>query len=274
MSGLSRLLALLLRAVRVCGRVGLFRSAAALAYYLVLSLFPVLLFVHELVAHFRLDLVRPLEALRPLLPEGVFSLLSGYLADAAGRSAPGLFWAGLFTIALSASAGLRTVFRTLDDLFSLPHRHGALHLFSSVLLALLFLLTVSLSLLVVLTGQWFFLLLDAHLPAAWLPLSGLWRWLRYVLLFGCVLLLVGMVYRLGVPRAQAGDRAVLLAALTASLALAGCSGLFSRLLSLSTRYDLVYGSLASLAILLVWLYLCGAVLLLGAAFLSLFSSHP
>ena len=31
----------------------------------------------------------------------------------------------------------------------------------------------------------------------------------------------------------------------------------------STRYSLIYGSLASVIILLVWLYLCGNVLILG-----------
>jgi membrane protein len=34
-------------------------------------------------------------------------------------------------------------------------------------------------------------------------------------------------------------------------------------MSRSTRYSLVYGSLASVIILLVWLYLCGNILILG-----------
>ena len=33
---------------------------------------------------------------------------------------------------------------------------------------------------------------------------------------------------------------------------------------MSSRYSLVYGSLASLIILLVWLYFCGNILLVGA----------
>jgi membrane protein len=36
------------------------------------------------------------------------------------------------------------------------------------------------------------------------------------------------------------------------------------MIDLSSRYALVYGSLASLVILMVWLYFCGNVLLLGA----------
>ena len=31
----------------------------------------------------------------------------------------------------------------------------------------------------------------------------------------------------------------------------------------STRYNLIYGSLASVIIMLVWLYLCGNILIMG-----------
>ncbi|MEA4954313.1 MAG: YhjD/YihY/BrkB family envelope integrity protein, partial [Pseudoflavonifractor sp.] len=41
------------------------------------------------------------------------------------------------------------------------------------------------------------------------------------------------------------------------------SVLFSWFIGLSSRYSLVYGSLASVIILMVWLYLCGNILILG-----------
>ena len=55
-------------------------------------------------------------------------------------------------------------------------------------------------------------------------------------------------------------------ALLAAAALVAATALFSRLIGLSARYSLVYGSLASVVILLVWLYLCGNLLILGCAF--------
>ena len=55
-------------------------------------------------------------------------------------------------------------------------------------------------------------------------------------------------------------------ALAASAALAIASVIFSFLMSNSTRYSLVYGSLASVIILLVWLYLCGNILIMGNVF--------
>ena len=52
--------------------------------------------------------------------------------------------------------------------------------------------------------------------------------------------------------------------LGAALAIVAASVLFSWFIGMSSRYALVYGSLASLIILLVWLYLCGNILLMGA----------
>ncbi|MFR6185414.1 MAG: YhjD/YihY/BrkB family envelope integrity protein [Lawsonibacter sp.] len=52
--------------------------------------------------------------------------------------------------------------------------------------------------------------------------------------------------------------------LLSAAALVACSVLFSWFIGMSSRYSLVYGSLASLIILLVWLYFCGNILLLGA----------
>ena len=57
---------------------------------------------------------------------------------------------------------------------------------------------------------------------------------------------------------------VLLSALCAAAAMVVGSAGFSALIGVSSRYALVYGSLASLMICLVWLYFCGNVLLLGA----------
>ena len=120
----------------------------------------------------------------------------------------------------------------------------------------------------------FFLLglLQSHLPprlVALIPLdalAGLWRWMRYLLLFCCVLLLVLLVYRAGTPRGAVRTGILLCSALLAALAIVVSSAVFSWFIGISSRYALVYGSLASLIILLVWLYLCGNILLLGVVF--------
>lgn len=252
------------------GRVGVSRSAAALAYFLVLTLFPLLVCVNYFIGLFHLDLEELLLSLDQILPAGVLSVVGDYLGYVSASQSTPLLLASLFTILLSASAGLRTLFQTLDSLYQVERPHFFRRILLSVFLSVLFLLTIYLSVVVIFTGDWFFGLLQLHLPpriAALIPLdalSGLWRWMRYLLLFCFVLLLVLVVYRAGTPRGAVRRRVVLLSSLCASLAIVAASVLFSLFISLSSRYALVYGSLASLIILLVWLYLCGNILLLGA----------
>ena len=252
-------------------RAGVSRSAAALSYFLVLTLFPLLLCVNYFIGLFHLDLEQLLGSLDQLLPPGALGILGDYLGYVSQNQSSGLLLAGLFTILVSASAGLRTLFLAMDELYQARAAHPLGRLVLSVALSLLFLVTIYLSVVVIFTGDWFFGLLRLHLPrrlAELIPLdvlSGLWRWLRYLLLFCCVLLLVLIVYRAGAPRRLVSNRAVLLSALFSSAAIAAASVLFSWFIGMSSRYALVYGSLASLIILLVWLYFCGNLLLLGVA---------
>ena len=254
-------------------RVGGTRSAAALSYFLVLTLFPLLLCVNSLIGLFHLDLEQLLLSLDQFLPSGVMALIGEYLNYVSqSQTTTPLLLAGLITILLSASAGLRTLFLTMDDLYQVEHLRSLRRVLLSVLLSALLLLPIYLSVVVIFTGEWFFGLLQSHLPprlVALIPLdalAGLWRWMRYLLLFCCVLLLVLLVYRAGTPRGAVRIGILLCSALLAALAIVVSSAVFSWFIGISSRYALVYGSLASLIILLVWLYLCGNILLLGVVF--------
>lgn len=251
-------------------RVGVSRAAAALSYFLILTLFPLLMCVNYFIGLFHLDLENLLRSLDQLLPAGVLAILRDYLGYVAGSQSRALLLASAVTLLISASAGLRTLLATMDDLHGVSDSRPVRRVVFSVALSALFLLTVYLSVVVIFTGEWFFRVLETSLPphlAALFPLSplsGLWQWMRYLLLFCFVLLLVLLVYRAGTPKGAMRRPVVLLSSLLAALAIAGASVLFSWFIGMSSRYALVYGSLASLIILLVWLYLCGNLLLLGA----------
>ena len=256
------------------GQLGVSRAAASLAYFLILTLFPLLMCINFFVGLLDLDPEAVFSALDSFLPQESLSIILDYLTYVSnipqGQSTP-LLLASLFTILLSASAGLRTLLKTMDERYQLHHANSLRRVVVSVVLSLLFLLTIYLSIVVIFTGEWFFRLLEEHLPtplAELLPLrlwSQLWGWLRYLLLFFCVLLLVLAVYRMGTPPPLRRRKKVLrLTALLSAAALVACSVLFSWFIGMSSRYSLVYGSLASLIILLVWLYFCGNILLVGA----------
>lgn len=264
-------------------RLGVARAAAALAYFLILTLFPLLMCVNFFIGLLPLSPEAVFSALDSILPRESLSIILDYLdyvsAIPQSQSTP-LLLACLFTIGLSASAGLRTLLQTMDELYQVRHVNSLHRLILSVALSLLFLLTIYLSIVVIFTGEWFFRLLESRLPQALLDLiplvslSQLWGWLRYLLLFLLVLILVLAVYRLGTPlpfRRQ--TRTLRLTALLSAAALVACSVLFSWFIGMSSRYSLVYGSLVSLIILLIWLYLCGQILFIGIVFTSVWYKH-
>lgn len=251
-------------------KVGASRSAAALSYFLILTLFPLLVCVNYFIGLFHLDLENLLRSLDQLLPPGTLAVIGDYLRYVADSQSPALLLASLFTILVSASAGMRTLLATMDELHGAADVNPLARVAFSVALSALFLLTIYLSVIVIFTGEWFFRLLEENLPrhaAELLPLDvleELWPRFRYVLLFCFVLLLVLLVYRAGTPRRTVRPPVIVLSSLLAALAISAASVIFSWFIGMSSRYDLVYGSLASLIILLVWLYLCGNLLLLGA----------
>ena len=135
---------------------------------------------------------------------------------------------------------------------------------------MLCLLTIYLSALVIVTGDWFFQFLEVNLPTllperiSILGLSTLWANVRYLVLFLFILLLILAIYRTGIPRDVASRRLLGFTAFCTSLVLVVGSLVFSWFIGMSTKYSLIYGSLASLIVLSAWLYFCGIVLLLGA----------
>ena len=251
-------------------RVGVARSAAALAYFLILTLFPLMLCLNYFIGLFHLDFSAMLQTLEQFLPRLALTIMEEYVNYLGSNTGTGILWAALFTILLSSSAALRTLFFTMDDLYQIEDRSLISSYLPSIVLSFLLVPTICLSIVVIFTGGWFFGMLETHLPqrlAEMLPIDligSIWIKVRYLLLFCLVFLLVLVIYRVGTPRWAATLKMLLAPALLTALAMVACSGLFSWFIDMSTRYALVYGSLASIIILLVWLYFCGNILLLGA----------
>ena len=122
-----------------------------------------------------------------------------------------------------------------------------------------FLLVLYLCILLMLTGKHFLLWLDALLPHVSIVWS--WTWLRFLILFAILLMMILILFRLTTPRWP--QHRVLPGAVFSAVAIVCMSILLSWLIGNSTKYSLVYGSLASAVILLFWFQAFGLLLILG-----------
>jgi len=242
------------------------RSAAELAYFLILTFFPLLVCVNAIIGTLHLDSDMLLRELTGIVPAGALSILVDYVGYISTNQSRSLLAGGTVMLLFSASAAMRSLMNVMDDIYGRKSYVGIWQIVASVAFSVLFLLTIYLSLVVVLTGSWFFNLLERllrqipRLQDVALPWD--WQWMRFLLLFCLVLVFMMLLYKATAPRGRP-HAPVLTGALLASAALVLFSVLFSLFIGMSSRYSLVYGSLASVIILLVWLYLCGTIVILG-----------
>ena len=245
------------------------RSAAELAYFLVLSFFPALICINAIIGTLDLDVASLLENASVIIPEAALSVLTEYVRYITVNQSRALLTGGIIMTLFSASAAMRSLMNVMDEIYDRKSYTGLWQIVASVVFSVLFLLTIYLSVVVVLTGNWFFHLLEEfihHFPRlAHLTLPWECQWMRFLILFCLVMIFVMVVYRSTAPRVKPRPP-VLLGAFLTSAALVLSSILFSYFIGLSSRYSLVYGSLGSVVILLVWLYLCGNIVILGSCF--------
>ncbi len=253
---------------RLSLRYNIPRAAGALGFFLLMSFFPLLMCANAILGIFHVDVQHLITSIDRFLPQQAAALAREYVEYLGQNESTAMLTAGIIAVVISASAGLRVLLDTMDEMYD-NHGGGWNNFIVSIVFSLLFLVTLYLSVFVILTGDWFFKLLGGLLPkeliSTWnFPaFSELWGRLRYLLLFCFVLLLVMLVYRLGTPRTEVRKGPLLICALLSTVALVLSSAVFSWIIGLSSRYSLLYGSLASIVILMLWLYICGTILLLG-----------
>lgn len=250
------------------------RSAAELAYFLILSVFPTLICINAFIGLLHLDINAVMEAAAAFVPRESLGVVGEYLRYITDNQTRPLLIAGIFMTLFTASATFRALMNIMDDIYERRSYKGIRQLIASVLFSILFLITIYLSIVVLLTGEWLFHLIEQylHVNTAYFSWIWDWQWLRFLILFFLVLLFVLLAYRLSAPRGKPRPP-ILTGGVLAAVALVAASALFSWFIGMSSRYSLVYGSLASVIILLVWLYLCGNILILGNVFNCVWYKH-
>ncbi len=240
------------------------QASACFAYCVLLTIFPVLICVSSVLGMANIDVATVITQFEPFLPDIALDAIASYLRYLTYHQGSGLLVAGLVGCWFSAAAAYRTIARVMADVFRAHSQSPLRDIIASILFPIGLLLTLNVSVVVVVTGQQTLTFLADNLPFLGQFLA-LWSWLRYVLLFAIFFLFILAVLLMAAPKGTL-RRPLMASSLMATLALVVSSAVFSWFIGLSSRYSLVYGSLVSIVVLLVWLYLCGNILFLAISF--------
>lgn len=173
------------------------RSAAAFAYYLMLSFFPLLICVASIIGRTRIDTGELLELLSEVIPPQVTETLVTFFGYIHDNYSQAMLWAGIILLFTAASGAFGTIMATMGDLYGQQRYQGLLHTVMSFLYSAVFLVIIYLSVVVVATGDWFIDLLDQWFHVGEIIAS--WTWLRFILLTGIIMLLLLLLYRSVTP---------------------------------------------------------------------------
>ena len=164
------------------------RSAAELAYFLILTFFPLLVCINAAAGALNLRESDFYRLLAQVVPAQSLAVVEDYLAYITQNRSPALLIGGVILTITSSSAAFRSLLATVDDIYRRPHQSGIWFGVKSVLLSGLLLATVVVGMVILVTGEWFIALLDRLFQVGALLES--WTRLRFPLLFVFLLLML------------------------------------------------------------------------------------
>lgn len=280
----------ILRVMQTYRTCHLSRSAAALSYYLLLSLFPMIVCFSILLSG-RISLWGTIgaETVSELLAN--LDRIGGFSWENPDGISSSVIFAAALTLLLSASAG---AFRCLaasaaeiadcnlssavDQRTASRHLSGIFGMILGYIFATVLFFAVYAAIFLMLLWEELTALIAHHLPAN--VLTELLSASHYLVLF---LLFYALCYgfmRILPPhlrtQARRSDRRHRTApgALFCTVGLCAATVWFALFIRGSAKYSLVYGSLASMILFLMWIFVCGNLLLLGIAVNAVVSEKP
>lgn len=238
------------------------RYAAAFSYYVTLSFFPFIILVSIMIAPLHVNLEGLTEVIGRIIPGSIMEIVSSHLEYVSMGGSDLMLWSAIVVLCTTASAAFRVLMDVMSDIQGKSRYSGLLGFLLSFVLALAVLIFIYLACLMVVTGRWVMNLLEEHFRIMFF--TELWMWLRYLILLPIMFIFVQSIYIVTLPKGTHKFSRTS-GAIIATVVMMLVSMVFSWLMSMTNRYTLVYGSLASVAILMIWLYFCGIILIMGNA---------
>lgn len=235
---------------------------AQLAYFFLLSLFPLLIFVMTLVPFLNLPQEQVYTMMKNILPEQVYSLIGETLKDVLQNRNGGLLSVGILATLWSASNGVNALIKSLNQSYGKAEtRPFVIARTMSVVFTLVLILLVVVALILPVFGSQigYFLANTIGLGEQFGAVFDKFRLLLppLVIFFGLV-----FMYWLG-PNVKMYLRSAIPGAIVATVCWLVISYVFSIYINNFSNYSATYGSIGGIIILMLWLYITGMVLMIG-----------
>ncbi|MFB1083334.1 YihY/virulence factor BrkB family protein [Jeotgalibacillus sp. JSM ZJ347] len=236
---------------------------AQLAYYFLLSLFPLLIFALALLPYLDITQAQLLDMFREFAPGDAMALIESTVSEVATGESAGLLSIGILGTLWSASNGMNAIMKAFNRAYEVGEtRPFYIARGMAVVWTIVMVMIFVIALLLPIFGQQI-----GELIFSWFGLTDqfmtIWTLLRFAITpFVLFVAFIGL-YAF-VPNVKIRFISVIPGALFAALGWLLTSSLFSFYVGNFGNYSASYGSIGGIIVLMIWLYLSGIIILVGA----------
>lgn len=238
-------------------------SAAVLAYYTLLSIFPAVLVIGNLLPMLGLNAKTVLAYLQTAVPPSIYDFIRPLIYDFLDRGSGGLLTTGALVAVWSTSQGIAAFQRSVNRAYGVARYQNpvinrvASFVWVLVLLLFIFILNFAYGL-----GEQIMLALQGvfNFSSRYVNFFAQVRW---PITFGGLFIALTLLYYF-VPNARVRLRYVAVGALVVALAWMGVSRLFSLYTRFFSHNITSYKTIGAFILLMIWLDLSGMLVMFGA----------
>ena len=248
--------------IKKIGDDDIFALGAQLAYYMVLSFIPFLMFLMTLVGFSHLNSDAVLNLLSNVMPTEAFNLIQSTVIEIVDKEQTGLLWISIALAIWVSSSGFKAVIKGLNKAYGVKETRSYIKLklismIYTILLALIVIATLFLFVFGDVIGDFFMKVLE-HPEFIYY----IWNILRYVVVILIMILFFMFLYN-ATPCVRLGWLEVIPGAVITTLGWISISYIFAYYVNNFSNYSRLYGSLGAVFMFMTWMFITSMILILG-----------
>ena len=246
--------------------------SANLSYYFILSLFPMLIVALALTPYFKIDQQFLLEKIQSYAPGDLGDYLFDMISEVLNNKNNTIITVGIVFTLWSASSGIYGIIIAFNNAFRV--RDGRIWIVTkiiSVILTVLFLVGMFLALALIVFGKQltYILFHKFNLDEGF---YNLWSVINYTLPLLFIFFVFMFLYTMGL-NLKLKAISILPGALFATLSWTIVSKLFGYYIDHFSSYIKTYGTIGAFMAFILWLYITGYILIIGAEINAIFHNY-
>lgn len=260
--GIRRQINLLIHLIVKIKKDDVFALSSQLAYYLILSFFPFMIFLITLIGLSPLSSIKVLDNLYAILPMSIVELTKSIILEVFDSQHGGLLGVSVLLMIWTSSSAFRAVIKGVNKAYEFKEnrsfiKRSIISMIGIMSLALIIILALAMLVFGSVIGTYIINRIQFYRIFIFL-----WNMFRYAFVFIVMIFIFALIYMF-TPAKRLKLKEVIPGAIFSTIGWIAVSFGFSFYINNFSNYSKFYGSLGAVFILMTWLFLVSMIFILG-----------